>query len=191
MFCKKCGNENVEQAQFCFKCGNALSNGSINPTIINDELKNCNNEKKNIDTLPSNIISMKFNTHSEFVKLYFILFIGLLATYTGWEVIPQIGLYNNNISLLLLISGVFAIIVNVFYIIAFYVKNKKAGYILAGFNFMINLLVVLDELYERFFGDVEAQNRFDNLAPIVILALSWKLFDLMRKYYAIEINKSV
>ena len=182
MFCNQCGTEIINNAKFCMSCGTQV--------IANETIEK--EEKNNHQYPPSDILNVSVEDTKEF-NTYFLLFLCgyiLLQAFMFTIQMMSDNYFSSNFSLKQILVGVMFVIfvLNIPIFIAFFLKNKKAGKILAVVNVVIYFVLTIYDIYDRFIiGDEHLKGR-EGMLIIVSLALSFKLFDLIRQYQQLRTN---
>lgn len=183
MFCNQCGTEIINNANFCTSCG-------ASAVIMSDQVEGSKTSqwfskiksskiKDPYDMTP--IINLSATNTSKFNKYFF----GLFFVYLLLNVFAFIFM-NPNSGYTLLQAALIGIIgisfLNIPLILSYFLKKKRIGAFFAGLNFALYLGLSVWDFYDRFIAGDEHLKRGEGILIIATIVISWKLFDLVRKY---------
>lgn len=176
MFCNQCGTEIINNAKFCTSCGPSAV--IISEPVEGSKIKSLK-IKDPFDMTP--IITLSAINKKEFNKYFFALFFGL-----NFLNIFEVMLINNDADYTLVQSAFIGIIVstffNILFVLAYFLKKKSIGAFFAGLNFALYLGISVWDFYDRFIVGDESITRNEGMLTIAMIVISYKLFDLVRKY---------
>ena len=182
MFCNQCGTEIINNAKFCTSCGaSAIINSEpIKGSKINQWFSKIKLNKNQFSNDVERFKNLSPSNTSEFNKYFFGLFFVLNFLNMFDFILSPLSGYT--LSQLLLLGIIVYIFFNIPFILAYFLKRKLVGVFFAGLNFALYFGLSIWDYYDRFIVGNEHYNRGEGMLVIATIAISWKLFDLIRKY---------
>ena len=171
MFCNQCGTEIINNAKFCTSCGASTQ-------IISEPAEGLK-VKDPYDMTP--IINLSPTNTNEFNKYFFgLLFVHFFLFSFEFFINP----IDPNLTLAqIAFLGIFGFtFLNIPLIVSYFLKKKRMGTFFAGLNFALYLAISIWDFYDCFIVGDEHLKRGEVILSIAAVAISWKLFDLVRKY---------
>ena len=91
---------------------------------------------------------------------------------------------NADYSLMQLLFGgiIVSVFFNMLFALAYFLKKKSIGAFFASLNFALYIGISIWDFYDRFIVGDGHLNRGEIIVIPATIAISWKLFDLVRKY---------